>query len=102
MCGVTERIAARPRPIPRDRSAMRAGSGRGARGRAGDELLGELEVGVGARAVRVVVDDRPPEARGLTDTDVPRDDRAEDEVGEVAAHLRLDVLREPGAPVLDR
>src|SRR5689334_24090978 len=55
------RIAARPRPIPRLPLATRG------------HLLGELEVGLGAGAVRVVVDDRDAVARRLSETHVARD-----------------------------
>src|SRR5262245_46677752 len=58
---LTERIADRPRPIPRLTPALgRAGS----LGTGGD-FLGQLEVRVGADAVRVVVDDRAPVAGRL-------------------------------------
>src|SRR3954451_22081931 len=81
----TERIAASPRPMPRS-----------ATGRA---LLGQLEVGVRARGVRVMVDHRAAVARRLADPDVARDDRVEDELGEVLAHLALDVARQSRAAV---
>src|SRR4051812_17054054 len=68
----TERIAARPRPIPRSAT--------------GGDLLGQLEVGVGARGVRVVVDHGAAVARRLTDPDVAGDHGVEDQLGEVLAH----------------
>src|SRR3954452_4368550 len=87
---VGERIAARPRPMPRGRSAT------------GGHLLRELEVGLRAGAVRVVMNDWPPEARRLAEPDVPRDDGVEDERGEVLADLTLHALRELRASVVHR
>src|SRR5919202_4242825 len=84
----TERIAASPRPIPR---ALSATSG---------HLLGKVEVRARARAVRIVMDHRPPEAGRLADTDVTGDDRLEDELGKVLANLALDVPGQPGAGVV--
>src|SRR5207302_10177958 len=86
--GATDRIAARPRPIPFGRSAT------------GGDLLCQLEVCVGARAVRVVVDDRLAEAGGLADADVARDHRVEHQFGKMLPHLALDVLRQAGAAVV--
>src|SRR5690242_4007299 len=76
--GETLRIAARPRPMPVGLAT-------------GGHLLGELEVRVGAGAVRVVVDHRDAEARRLADAHVARDDRVEDERREVLADLSLHV-----------
>src|SRR4051794_40419572 len=84
----TLRIAARPRPIPRSATA--------------GDLLGEFEVGVRPGAVRVVVDDRAPEARRLADAHVAWDHGVEDERGEVLAHLALDVARQARAPIVHR
>src|SRR5215203_2715972 len=77
---VGERIADRPRPMPRGRSAT------------GGHLLGELEVGLRAGAVWVVVDDGTPEARRFAEAHVAGDHRVEDERREVLADLALDVL----------
>ena len=44
--------------------------------------------------------DGQAEARRLPHPDVARDNGIEDELGEVLAHLPLDVLREPGATVV--
>src|ERR1700733_10020611 len=88
--GATDRIAARPRPIPFGRSATRG------------HLLGELEVGVCAGAVRVVVDNGLAKARRLPDPDVAGDDRIEHQFGEVLADLPLDILREAGSGVMHR
>src|SRR3954464_2842766 len=79
---VGERIAARPRPIPRLALATCG------------HLLGELEVGLRARAVRVVMDDRDPIARSLPQAHVARDHGVEHERREVRADLALDILRE--------
>jgi len=48
------------------------------------------------------VNHRAAEARRLADPDVARDDRVEDQRGEVLAHLALDVAREARAPVVHR
>src|SRR3954447_22159206 len=64
---VDERIAARTRPIPRWALATRS------------HLLGELEVGLRARAVRVVMDDRNPVTRSLAQAYVARDHGVEHE-----------------------
>src|SRR5437763_9035564 len=85
--GATDRIAARPRPIPFGRSAT------------GGHLLCQLEVRVGPGAVGVVVDDRLPEARRLANSNVARDHRVEHQLGEVLAHLALDVLGQASTAV---
>ena len=74
--GADDRIAASPRPMPRVRSATRR------------HLLGQLEVCVRARAVRIVVDDRPAEARRLAEPHVARDDGVEDELGKCSRTSR--------------
>src|SRR4051812_7533525 len=63
--GEADRMAARPRPIPR------LGSG------TGSNLLGKFKVRVGPGALRVVVDDGLSVARRLPYTDVARDDGVE-------------------------
>ena len=66
----------------------------------GGHLLGQGEVGLRPGAVRVVMDHGAAEARRLADADVARDHGVEDELGEVLAHLALDVLRQAGAAVV--
>src|SRR5215207_10335534 len=83
-------MAARPRPIPRARSATRG------------HLLREFEVRIGSRAVRIVVDDGPAEAGCLAKPDVPGYHRVEDERWEMPAHFGLDVLRQLGAGIVHR
>src|SRR5204862_5497754 len=82
------RIADRPRPMPRVGSAT------------GGHLLCQLEVGLRAGAMRVVMDDRTAEARCLAEPHVARNHRLEDERREMLAHLALDVLRELRARVV--
>src|SRR3954463_14287024 len=72
---VGERIAGRARPLPRLALATRS------------HLLGELEVGLRAGAVRVVMDDRDSVARGLAQAHVARDHGVEHERREVRADL---------------
>ena len=67
-----------PRP-----AGSRRGRGPSAVSATCGHLLGELEVGIGARAVRVVMDHRAAEARRLADPDVARDHGVEDERREV-------------------
>src|SRR5215218_3478578 len=86
--GTVDRIAASPRPMPRERSATRG------------HLLGEFEVGLRPGAGRIVVDDRTAEAGRLTEPHVARNDRVEDQRGEMAAHLGLHVLGELGTRVV--
>src|SRR5947209_1415900 len=88
--GTTAMIAARPRPMPFCRSAT------------GGDLLGQLEVGIGPGAVRVVVDHRDAEAGRLADAHVAGDDGVEDQLGEMLADLTLDVLGQARAPVVHR
>src|SRR5690348_1831793 len=77
---LVERIAARPRPIPRGPPPSPFAAWGSATRR---HLLRELQVGHGARAAGVVADDGETVARGLADADVPRDHRIEYEFGEV-------------------
>src|SRR5256885_10956129 len=72
------RIAARPRPMPRDSAT-------------GGHLLCEFEIRERAGTLRVVQRDRHAVARGFADADVAGDDRVEDELGEVLTQLALDV-----------
>src|SRR3954447_22720287 len=83
------RIAARPRPMPRD-SATRG------------HLLGEFEIGDRAWAGRVVESYRHTEARRLAHADVAGDDGVEDQVGEVLAQLALHVSGQTRASVVHR
>src|SRR5579875_691059 len=85
---VTARIAARPRPIPRLRSAT------------GRDLLGQLEIRLGPGAVGIEVDHRLAEARGLADAHVARDHRVEHQLGEVRPYLGLDLLGQARATVV--
>ena len=77
----TDRIAPRPLPIPGFGLAT------------GGHLLGQLEIGLRAGAVRVVVRDRQPIARRLSDAHVARNHGVEDELGEVRRAPRA---RRPG------
>src|SRR3954469_2594731 len=70
---VGERIAARPRPIPRVVLAT------------GGHLLGELEVRLGAGAMGIVVDDGDAVARRLAQAHVAGDHGVEHERREVRA-----------------
>src|SRR2546421_10911288 len=78
--GATDRIAARPRPMPFGRSAT------------GGYLLCKLEIGVCARTVGIMVNDGLAEARRLSNANVPGDDRIEHQFGEVLLDFPLDVL----------
>src|SRR3954451_21805475 len=95
---LVERIAARPRPIPRwaPPSPFAAGSA------TCSHLLGKLQIGHRAGAPRIVADDGQAVAGCFADANVARDHGVEDELGEVLTHLALDVLREPGAAVVHR
>src|SRR3954466_4115265 len=112
---LVERIAARPRPIPRAAPPLVPPVALVPRpDRAGvpprplavsatcSHLLRELEVGHGARAARVVADHGEAVARGLADADVTGDHGIEDELGEVLSDLALDVLREARSTVVHR
>src|SRR6185437_1126833 len=86
--GATDRIAASPRPMPFGRSATRS------------HLLGQLEVRVGAGAVRIVVNDWFTETWCFADADVARDDRVDHQLWKVLSDLSLDVLGEASAAVV--
>src|SRR5947209_1952900 len=88
--GATERIAAKPRPMPFGRSAT---SG---------HLLCELEVRIGAGAVRIVVDHRLAEAGRLADPDIARYHGIEHQFGKVLADLAFYVLGEASPAVVHR
>src|SRR3954469_22445988 len=91
---LVERIAARPRPIPRPPPSPFAVSA------TCSHLFRKLQVGHGARAARVVADDGEAVARRLAHADVAGNDGVEYDFGEVLADLTLEVLREAGEPVL--
>src|SRR5436189_1232271 len=93
---LVERIASRPRPIPRGPPPRPFAAGSATCG----HLLRELQVGHGARAARVVAGDGKAVARSFPDADVPGDNRLEYELRKVLADLALDVLGEAGAPVV--
>src|SRR4051812_30365421 len=102
---LVERIAASPRPMPRPPipaplPARPVPPTPLAVSATCSHLLGELQVGHGARAARVVADYGEAIARGLPEADVARDHRVEDELGEVLPDLALDVLGKPRAPVV--
>src|ERR1700761_6221752 len=88
--GAAARIAASPRPMPFDWSAT------------GCDLLRELEIGGGARRVRVVVDHGLPEAGSLADPNVAWNHGVEHKVGEVGTDLSLYVLSQTGPGVIHR
>src|ERR1700761_3447054 len=91
--GVSGRIAASPRPIPARFLVELATRGK---------LLRQRLVGDGTPGRRSMVDHRQTIARRLGDSDAPRDDSLEDQVGEVRPQLRLDVLGQPRALVVHR
>src|SRR3954454_21873669 len=110
---LVERIAARPRPMPRAPPAplvlpapLPALPGPPPRPFAVSatcsHLLRELQVGHRPRAARVVADHGKAVARGLPDADVTGDDGVEDELREVLPNLALDVLGEAGTTVVHR
>src|SRR4051812_19255961 len=111
---LVERIAARPRPMPRAPVAAPMPVLFGAPAAPGPpprpfavsatccHLLRKLQVGHGARAARVVAYHWEAVAWGLAHTDVTRDHGVEDKLGEVLADLSFDVLSEPRAPVVHR
>ena len=100
------RIAARPRPMPAGLGIVR----RQVRSiRLATALSHVRRPPSRARGTRrepalcgCVLDDRDAVARRLAEPDVARDDGVEDELREVLAHLALDVLRQPRAPVVHR
>src|SRR5947207_8800356 len=93
---LVERIASRPRPIPRGPPPRPFAAGSATC----SHLLRELQVGHGSRAARVMAGDGKAVAGGFPDAHIPGDNRLEYELREVLADLALDVLSEPRAPVV--